>query len=102
MWEEEYEDHLAEIAKKKEEEITETKKEDMVQDGDGQKKDMVQECNGHENYEFNVHDLGQQIRDLVVGVKELLVVMKIMIFVAICAIVLNAYDVLIGWKVMEW
>ena len=58
------------------------------QDGDGQKKDMVQECNGH--------DLGQQIRDLVVGVKELVVVMKIMIFVAICAIVLNAYDVLMG------
>ena len=68
----------------------------MVRDGDGQKKDMVQECNGHENHESNVHDLGQQIRDLVVGVKELLVVMKIMIFVAICGIVLNAYDVLMG------
>ena len=102
MWEEEYEDHLAEIAKKKEEEITETKKEDMVQDGDGQKKDMVQECNGHENYEFNVHDLGQQIRDLVAAVKKLVAFIKILIFVAICGIVLNAYDVLMGWKVMEW
>ena len=102
MWEEEYEDHLAEIAKKKEEEITETKKEDMVQDGDGQKKDMVQECNGHENYEFNVHDLGQQIRDLVAAVKKLVAFIKFLIFVAICGIVLNAYDVLMGWKVMEW
>ena len=103
MWEEEYEDHLAEIGKKKEE-ITKTKQKE-VQDGDGQKQDgdgQKKDCNGHENHESNVHDLGQQIRDLVAAVKKLVVFIKILIFVAICGIVLNAYDVLMGWKVMEW
>ena len=93
---EEYEDHLAEIAKKKAEEITETRqKDEEEQDGVGQKQDadgqggnMAQPCNGH--------DLNRQISNLVVGVQELVVVIKVLIFVSICGLVLNSYDVLMG------
>lgn len=96
---EEYEDHLAEIAKKKAEEITETRqKHEEEQDGVGQKEDadgqggnMAQACNGH--------DLNWQISNLVVGVQELVVVIKVLIFVSICGLVLNSYDVLKGWAI---
>ena len=87
---------MAEIAKKKEEEITETRqKDEEEQDGVGQKQDadgqggnMAQPCNGH--------DLNRQISNLVVGVQELVVVIKVLIFVSICGLVLNSYDVLMG------
>ena len=85
---------MAEIAKKKAEEITETRQKDeedgvgQNQDADGQGGNMAQPCNGH--------DLNRQISNLVVGVQELVVVIKVLIFVSICGLVLNSYDVLKG------
>lgn len=53
---------------------------------------MLQEGNGQRS--SSEDDLGEQIRNLVVVVKEIVMVMKIMIFVTICGIVLNANVVL--------